>query len=410
MAIVVRDRCKDARPRLSESIIRDVLVRVDPTLLDHLWARLESLQRLLSAATPTDRGADRGPDYLQQVRRLWVEAYGYFDRTVNDANDCLAAMHRARPEDIGQVEAFLAYKDVLVQYLSAFVNQLMDSAERIRGVLTHWDGQRTGVLLVALLVRHDTTLLPGPDGRLPEAAVVRAHFQTQYQALEEWFRRRGGVDMLRRVTADAIEKIVRHAQRLVDGRQMGVNRRQNLERLARAFAGCPDLDAAHRLASVALDCATPRHLLGSLERLALDERNSVWQQEPIEVPLNPIRRGGRARRTVTPIANKRREQQQLLMEALARRDREAALWDALFQAGEVDLGRLEFSDPTLRARLLTVIGNCLAAPRHTALAADGSRIQLLEPTGPDTYGELAGPDGILIMPRFRLRRSVGVTP
>lgn len=375
---------------------------LDASLLDILWDRLDALHHLVARGVPAQ--PDQG--YLQQVRRLWLEAFGAFERIVNDANDYLAEMHRSRPDDLNRMEAFLAYKDVLIQYLSGFVNQLMDTAEKVRGLLAVWRRQRLAPVLLELLVGHDAAYLPGPDGQLPDPAVVRRHYAQQQEALAEWFRRGGGSDILRRVTADAIELVVRQTQRLMDRRRMGISRQRDLEQLARAFAACRALADAHRLAAVALGCALPRHVLGSAERFLMRDAGSVWEQEPDPVPLKRIQRGGRTRGAPAPIRDRQWEQQMVLLAELERRQQEAALWDRIFRGGEVDLGSLWVADPEVRVRLLEVLGRCLAAPDRTALASDGSPIRLLDPTPPGSYGEVVGPDGVLHTPRFRLRRGV----
>jgi uncharacterized protein (TIGR02677 family) len=374
---------------------------LDPTLLDNLWARLDALRRLLPETDPATAPVAR----LRQVRSLWTEANAYFVRLVADANDYLAALHRARPGETRAVEDFVAYKDVLVQYLTTFVNQLLDCAERVRALLAAWREATAAERLLLLLVGFDTAHVPGPDGRLPEAADVRALYQDQYQALEDWFRRGGGVEVLRRVTAEAISLVIRQTQRLVDRRQMGLGRARDLERLAQAFAGCATLGDAHRLAAAALGCTLPRHLLGSREQFTLAESGSVWGQEPQPVPLARVRRGPRGRGTPAPVRDRRAEQAEVLRQEAERRQREAAVWDELFRAGPLDVGRLTVADPAVRDRVLDALGRCLAAPDGTAVALDGSPLRLAPPRPGEGYGRLRAPDGVLALPPFRLQRD-----
>jgi uncharacterized protein (TIGR02677 family) len=358
---------------------------LDPTLLDRLWSRLEGLARDMSD--------------LRRTRRDWTEAYEYFQQIVNDANDFLSAMHRSRPQDLNQIEAFLAFKEVLVQYLSAFINQLMDVAEKIRALFESWPTEK----LIDLLVVHDSTLMPSPDGRMPEAPAVRSAYSAQMRAIQEWFRRGGGVEILRRVTADAIEMTVRHAQRLVDRRTFGVSRRRELLELAKRFADCRTVEEAHALAASTLGCALPRHLLCRDQPFVVSDE-SVWAQAPEELPLTRIHRSTRSRSVGAPIEDRSREQQEVLRAELEARRREAALWDELFADGEIDLTGFDVPEPAVRGRLLHILGRCAASPDGSALVPDGSRIELLAPLH-DGPGRIDSPDGTLHLPAYRLRRE-----
>lgn len=373
---------------------------LDPTNLDSLWHRLTEL----NAALILETIQPDSQEYLQRVRRLWLDAYGYFDRIGKDAADYLAAMQRSRPDDLNEVEKFLAYKDVLVQYLGSFLNSLADYSEKIQARLSEW--QRRGVLphLVSLLVLHDTTYTVDPDGLPPEIEATRSHFQQQVDAMAEWFRRSGGADGLRRTTADAIEMVVRQTQRMMEHRRYGMSRRRELEELARCFAACRELDQAERLAGLVFGTASPRHLLGSLEAHAMSDRQPVWTAKAMEIPLGRIKRGRHAKARSAPMRDVTLEQQAALIEEMERRHQETALWDRLFARGDVNLGELTLTDAALRGRLLELVGRCLSAPDHTTLASDGSRIRLLPPST-DSVGELTSPDGVLYVPRFILRRE-----
>ena len=373
---------------------------LDASLLDSLWSHLDALRHILAQPIPSEPGYE----YLKQVHHHWGEGYRYFERIVADANDYLAAMHRARPEDLHQLEVFLAYKDVLLRYLSAFINQLMDCAEKVRGMGRAMAAANTGPVLVGLLSLYATQYLPDPNGVLPESATVRARYQGELQALTDWFRRGGGVEMLRRVTADAIETVVRQTQRLMDRRRLGISRRRDLERLAGAFAACRSVEDAHRLAALALGCAAPRHVLGSEATFSMSDADSVWRQPADAVPLRPIQRGGRRPAPPPPGGAPRGGRPPVLGGGLARRPPAAGGGGGRLPHGDIRLGALHVPDPAVRSRLLTTLAACLASPEGTAVASDGSRIQLIPPRAGTTYGEMTGPDGVLVTPRFGLRR------
>lgn len=372
---------------------------LDPTALDSLWERLTELDRVLR----TNIGQDQ--ESLQRVRRLWLDTYGYFDQTGKDAADYLAALHKARPQELTELTAFLDFKDVLLHYLGSFLKSLLDYADKIQALLQGWGRRQVPSLLVNLLVLHDIQYVAGPDGLLPEVDTVQRHYTRQVQAFQDYFQRRGGVDLLRGQTADAIEMVVRHSQRLMERRRFGLSRRRELEELARCFAACGEnQESSDRLAALAFATIAPRHILGGLEAYSMSDRGSVWAASPFEVPLSRISRGRQVRARSAPLRDTTLEQQAMLIDELDRRRQEAAFWDRLFSGGEINLGRLRLDNPAHRLRLLDLVGRCLAAPDHTALASDGSRVRLCPPVTSEK-GQLVAPDGVLITPQFILKRE-----
>ncbi|GAC1565331.1 MAG: hypothetical protein NVS3B14_02660 [Ktedonobacteraceae bacterium] len=79
---------------------------------------------------------------------------------------------------------------------------------------------------------------------------------------------------------------------------------------------------------------------------------------------------------------------------------------SLFSSGTIDLGALKQITSEERAILLTVIDGCLGDARREYRAPDGSTITLLNPEE-QIYAVLRAPDGVLLLPRYRLLRDDG---
>lgn len=375
---------------------------LDPTLIELLVAGLNSLDRVLEDGAPE---AAPKEFVARKVRRPWMETHGRFEELRTNANAFHHALRAARPEDLSRTEAFFLYKDVLVDNLSGFIVELGDAVERIRDILHGWEVAGVPERLVAMLTDYDVRHRADPTGPA-DPGRVRAHYDRQVRTFREWFGRRGGSDVLRRTTLDAIETVARHTQRLTDPRRLGTNRRRDLERLAEAFRACETLEQAHLLAVRSLGCAVPRHLMGSDTWYAMGDSRSVWQQPAAEVGLETVRRGPRRSRRREPVEDRSLEQAALLEAEQERIREERRRWDRLFRNGEIDVGDLAVDDSAVRDRLLDVVGDCLASPDRVGIASDGSRVRLLPPRdGEDIEGELVAPDGVLVTPRYRLRRE-----
>lgn len=398
---------------------------LDPTLLDELLDALEQLAALLGEANDrVARAAGNGTlraDHrhaaakvpfdpavlaeasLAKINRTWQRGYEAFDRLGRQASDYLSTLHRSQDDELTDLDAFLAYKDILLQYLETFVTGLFDQGERIKSLIGRLQPSGFPERLPGALAYYEQRYTPTADGRIRELDELRPRYRHEWGDVARWFQATGGYETLRRQTLATISAVARRSQRLMD-RRTGMSRRRELERLAVAFADL-ELADAHRLAGLAFAAMTPLHLQGSAEGFMMSESGSVWTQEALEVGLKPVRRGGGgARARSAPVADRRAEQRRALTLELERRQAEAARWDALFAGGRLQLGDLRLSDPELRRQLLHVLARCLATPDGRTVIGDGSTITLEWPTSTEP-GLLSAPDGTLALPRFVLHRE-----
>ena len=373
---------------------------LDAGLFARLSDNLAELSGLLALPDP-------GRQQLEQTYRLWAErgaAWDLFEAIGTQGNDYLAQLRRSGDLDtVGDVVAFLAYKEVLQEYLSSYVKQLMDGGARIRAKLDAWSDSSADRVLVSRLALYTARYRPNPDGRLRTEEEVAPVFRRQVDSMLAWFRHDGGLRTLQRRTVDAIAMVVRISQRLMAHRS-GVSRRRELEHLALAFAHCSSLEDAHRLAGVAFGAPMPRHLAGAASSWMLHDATAAWAQPAQTVELRPVRRGRTPTAPSAPVDLDSRSQRAALASELERRAALAVEWDALFASGELDLRSVELHASAHRDQLLDILGRCLAAPDLSAAAPDGAQIRIILPPGGET-GEVRSTDGTVLLPRVILRRT-----
>lgn len=375
--------------------------RLDASLLERLWARLDGLRHTLENALP----AAPGEEFLrQEIWAPWDDTLRLFEQLRTGANDFHHALRAARPQDLNRVEEFLAYKDVLLRNLEAFILQLSSHASRLHHLFRRLNEKGSSAVLVGLLAHYQADYLAEAGGARG-ADAAREQLAGRLTAISEWFLPGRGADVLKETTRNAIRMVVRHNQRIVDRHRIGASRVRDLERLARAFAACAAPADAHRLAARSLGCALSRHLQGSPDVHEMATGTTVWAQPPQEVPLRRIRRGRRKGLGAgAPVRDSRDEQARLIEAQMRREQAEAASWRSLFAAGEVDMGDLRLDDPAVRDRLLTVIGECLSSADATAIGPDGARVRLVFAEAGGPPGLIAAPDGILVGPHAALSR------
>lgn len=406
---------------------------LDRTVLESLLQRLSDLDALLSdpetlaAVGPgLPAGLDPGPRAAPErvggapplaarfpaaaqeaaqgrVASLWREVRDHFERLAGDAIGYLGALRNVQAQQILEHSAFMAYKDVLVRYLSTYAVALAEGGPRVAALCQAWRRGSRGELL-AFCVAAVAARQPLPDGAYPDFGRELEAARGALVALERWFSPSGDITRLKRTTNDAIELVTRQAARLAELRWGARSRRRELEDLAIAFLHCTEPAQAERMAALAFGAALPRHWQGDIASVAEDAgRASPWDEPAADVVLVPIRPGSRARVADDPVPELHDRRSELLAAGLARRQQAAVRLAALFADGHLDLEDVHLPSVELRDELLDLLGRCLAAPDQRAQAADGGRITLT--LAEEGMGCITAPDGVVHAPRCRLRRE-----
>jgi len=386
---------------------------LNATLLERVWSELDRLQQTLQAPLPTPLT----PSFLRdRVEQPWSTVYAAFTELRDSAVAYHHTLSAARPADLTNFQAFLVYKDTILEHLKGFIGQLQTYSPRLRTLLDRWHAGPLAGLLVDLLTEQErvggVSRLSGTGALLSTAEVRAQVYAPQLRGLAEWFAPGGGGEFLMQATATAILQIVRQNERIATRHEAGLSRRRDLERLARTFAALElnqePLEVVQRLAARTLGAALPRHLRGATSDTArLTDRASVWEQVPQEFALRRVRRGRPHRERTSAVADVSARQAALLAAQEAELARERTLWNALFASHEICIDRLEIADPLLRMRILDVLQRALLDPDHAALASDGRTVRVTLPDDEWTYGELLAPDGVLVMPALRLSIEPG---
>lgn len=408
-----RDHVYDITPitiRLEEALEKQRLdggrrASLDPTLIESIRSGLDGLHR---AILHTDDRLERDRDYVaKNIRRPWLNLYGQFTELTTSTNAFHHALRDAHPQDLNEIEAFRIYKDILLDNLSGFINELVDAGEHLRGLMQTWTLDRLDVRLINILTEHEQYYFDAsnPD---EEPLDARSRYAVQVTSLVSWFEHDGGIDALRRTTRNAIETVVRVTARITDRMRAGSSRRTDLIRLARAFAACRTLEDAHLLGATTLGSPTSRHIHGAEDWGLMTDSRSVWDQATHEVPLRRIVRGAKPKPKPQPVIDLSVQQAALLKLEAEKKRQEQEAWNALFAGGEIDIGDLTVDNPELRDRILEALDSCLLSEGLVGNVSDGSAVRLIPPEPGTPPGRLRAPDGDLLTPRYRIVRDLDV--
>jgi uncharacterized protein (TIGR02677 family) len=369
---------------------------------------LQDIADLLDALLP--RLADLPPDDAK-LHQLLNSLVTRFEQLTSRAQSFMRGLQSTVELHGIAVDAFLAYKEKLIDYLEKFIGELVVTSSRIADALIQLE--TCGVeLAFASAARRE--LIDVLDRSPAAAARAESAWADRWAGLRRWFIPEEGpsqAELLRARARSAIPALLTAVTQINERRASRADRAADFTALARWFAEAPDEADCHRLWRAAFALSPARHLRINSE--TLDERSARAENprtswlEATPVWLSPrLRQQGRtasrgpASTTIDRAAEKARlrevAREQAAQMALARQH--------LISAGRRKLSELgPLDDPTFRL-FLELLGHALTLrpDREGPIeveSADGTLRVRLDPvegageiTLPTEAGEFRGRD------------------
>jgi uncharacterized protein (TIGR02677 family) len=318
-----------------------------------------------------------------------------------------------------EVDAFLAYKDRLLDYLERFIKDLTGTGAEIADLLDRLGNADVDGLLTLVAERDAEDAAPGGDDLRDESIGVElTGWRERWLGLRQWFISATGhpsqAKLLRASAVKAIPDLLGVVTMLNQRRAGRSDRNADFRELAVWFAEAPDEAAMHRLWQATFGLHSARHLTIDSDTALARELNPVrastpWRQSPRLMISPRLRKTGSYERRGKPhrVIDRRRERQLLAARATAEADQTAVARARLVTEHPVRLSQLGELDADAFALFLTLLGHVLSARRPTEPAThtttgDGSLEILLTPiAGADQIeihtqqGVFRGPDHLL---------------
>lgn len=224
--------------------------------LEDIVVLLSSLQEA-AAAHAADGTMDEARIHqaLRSLRERFVEL-------AENAVAFMGSIQRTIDLHDADVEAFLAYKEHLLEYLERFINDLLTRGAAIAELLASIDA--TGVRFLATTAARRESLDAAPGEVATALATARDRWLGQWSGLTGWFvsspARESEAKLLRgraRSAIPALLAVVRALHEKAGGR---TDRTQDFLTLARWFADLPSDAERHRLWRSAFGLTSVRHL------------------------------------------------------------------------------------------------------------------------------------------------------
>jgi uncharacterized protein (TIGR02677 family) len=338
----------------------------------------------------------------QEIADTWKLAFTTWERVTNDAAQYLGSMNQ-NAQYTSDLSSYLAYKNVVITYIQNFADTLSHYSQTLRRLFLDWSttGKATRLLQI---ITSTTPLLPAfADQRISWNEDIRR----QIRALQEWFLQERNAALFSQAAHDAIGKVVLRASTLASSMRPQTDFVSLLSALAMTLFQTEDTETARLLFATAFASATPIHLpesaTGSPEAAGTLEQRVSWENPPTVVrELRPIYKGNAERSPEKPMrhnADAVYEMKQQHDEQLSHQQEQLT---HLFQTSLLDLATLHTIVPNERLLLSSIIDGCLGSPVREYTLSDGALVTLLNPDERE-YIALSARDGVLLLPRYRLR-------
>lgn len=244
---------------------------------------LENLRKLGEAV-------EAGDDTATYLRLRELD--GALTDLAANARDFHATIGRLRLDTELEPERFLAYKNLLIEYLQNFLDDLFRYRTQIEANVALVEAHGVD-RMVALAAEGDDSVGLFDDENL----AVR--WAQRWDGLTGWFRRSphhatAGADELSSATTAAIRELMTFLRKLTESATRPITRSSELVHLARWFARL-ETDEAHRLFDAAFGLGPPLHL-GQQEDDPdrTSASHSWWDASGVTVPVSLREYGRRA--------------------------------------------------------------------------------------------------------------------
>lgn len=378
--------------------------------IERLVLRLENLQVEGASLEPSllerirkhvDRFAEMSDATSEDLHIWWEDLESDFERLNRNYQDYMRDLNSVRAEEMMRTQAFLIFKDKLVEYLRNFVKGLQSHV----GVIEESLRALAPELVEQVLTKEIDHLEMIP--RL-EQEVTRAEIEDRvrgrYTSIYGWFVADGGENEAGRLfdaTNDIIRRITRYAAQLSEQNLLGANRREEYRRVAEFFMACEDAEEAHRMSAMVFGLEEPRHLRLLEERVTNSTNASVYEEAPAEIVLKPRVRTYREKSLRSSIRDASAEKAQAREQALRQLKEDRARVAVLEQDGVIDFGALPPIETRTRAILLRWLSDALEDVAYTARTEDGRTFRL-DFSKSDETCVLRAEDGDMTLPRLAI--------
>ncbi len=373
-----------------------------------------------------ETGSDTEPD-AGRVHALLRDLSRVFEDLADNAQAFMAGLGRALDLRSIDRDAFLAYKEKVIDYLKRFIGDLAVLSPDIAQLIRKLDGPIERLLILVATreaedLAPDAALAAESTDKQPHKQPVEQtlhHWRGHWQGLQAWFSGSQGhpsqASVLQSSARHAILLLLEAVVRLNEKRLGRSDRSADFRTLAGWFMQCEDDGEAHRLWRGVFGLAPARHLsideetLAARDQAPVSPQSSWWNAPPLTINPRLRATGSYARRGATAQIRDRRKEKAQLAKQIARESEEARQarrhlatgeTTTLSAIGELDEGSFRY--------FLQLLGEALAAAENTEAAiftttGDGAIEIEMRPLAIDKHANISTPIGTFSGRDYQIR-------
>jgi uncharacterized protein (TIGR02677 family) len=354
-------------------------------------AALDDIRNLLGEL---DSLATLGEPDEAKVHRTLKELTSRFEELTSRAHTFIGSLQRTIDLHGIELDAFLVYKDTLIEYLERFIGELTVAAVDIANRLMAVEAHGIGYVLEAAAKRELVDAFNPTQAEMDSAAMT---WRNRWDGLRSWFIRQEGApsqaEVLRACARSAIPPLLNAVANIHDRRTTRSDRAADLRTLALWFAQTDSDQEAHRLWRAAFALSPSRHL--RIDEVTLEHRAEVpiaaatsWLDAP-PIAISPrLRKSGRhaARGPARAVIDLSKEKALLAKAIAAEAEQLRAARQRLATGQRTRLSEIGHLTSTEFSLFLDLLGETLSkkvAPQDAveASSSDGAVSVRLCPTG-----------------------------
>ncbi len=392
---------KKFRYQLTETTveIERMVIRLENLFIEGASLEPTLLERLRFALGKMEEMPEQGVD---KVYSWWNDLNNDFIRLNQNYQDYMRELNSVKAEEMMKTREFLVFKDRLIEYLRTFVKSLQINVTAIEQTLKKV--QPDLIQNVLQQVTDYEMSIPRIDVEVDEQQIY-VKMKGRWENIYKWFIGSGGAESesmkVFDTTNEVIRKITRYANRLSEQSNNGANRKEEYRKLATMFAGCRDVDEAHKLASVVFGIEKPLHLKGDFPRKTESINSGVYEEEPQEIMIQPRIRNYKEKAKRSGIEDRTKEKEEVRQAMLQKLEEERRLLKSYIQNNRLEFAALPVIEPHVRDTFLTWLSKGLENKSHRAKTEDGQIFTILLEE-PDKTCVLNCTDGTFRMPAYTI--------
>ncbi len=277
---------------------------------------------------------------LREVGGWWQDLQTDFRRLSREHQDYLREFYASGAEKRLKAADFVIYKQNLVRYLQAFIQDLQRSAAQIGAQLEGLSPEQAGAMLDRVM--QSELEIPRPQAQEGWQETLRVQYEEVWNSLTKWFT--GPEPVARQVlevTNEIIRKTVQNAALLVQLENMGVSNKAELRHYLTLFSDCASIQDAHRLSALVFGVQQARHF--SMNAVRETERTdlSAYEEPAFHYALNPHNRTNKPRMDRTGFADQSAEKAARREQILAEERALKAKVFSYIRDGKLDFAALD---------------------------------------------------------------------